>query len=114
MKITKLHDQAVEADWQEPVLSITTAYEDSTATVGYRYIAPATSGDWTKDNIYQYNGTSWNETQVTDTLAVWVDDENALYVYNGAVWVKLGSIVDHSSLLGCLMSVIQETSLTME
>ena len=94
-------DAAIQGiDWQESVLD---RYDPTSNTpVGPstddRYIATATANGWTNNNIYQYNGTSWDETVPTEGTATWVEDENTQYVYNGSVWVKLGSTVNHSSL----------------
>ena len=94
-------DAAIQGiDWQESVLD---RYDPTSNTpVGPntddRYIATATANGWTNNNIYQYNGSSWDETIPSEGTAIWVEDENILYVYNGAAWVKFGSTVSHTAL----------------
>ena len=87
-------------DWQDSVLSITTEYGDTAASGTNRYIAPSTSGTWTDDYIYEWNGSSWTETIPTEGSASWIEDDNVLKVYNGSDWVTFGSNVDHNNLSG--------------
>lgn len=87
-------------DWQDSVLSITTEYGDASASGTNRYIAPSTSGTWTDDYIYEWNVSSWTETIPTEGTAAWVEDEDALYVYNGTDWVQFGSTTNHNVLSG--------------
>lgn len=87
-------------DWQESVLSITTEYGDAAASGTNRYIAPSTSGTWTDDYIYEWNGSSWTETVPTEGAAVWIEDTNSLKVYNGTDWVTFGSTINHNNLSG--------------
>jgi len=58
--------------------------------VGDRYIASATGNGWTKDNIYEYNGSSWNETVVSEGMATWVENLDLQYIFNGTSWVTVG------------------------
>ncbi len=87
-------------DWQDSVLSMTTAYGDAAASGTNRYIAPSTSGTWTEDYIYEWNGSTWDETVPNEGFAAWVEDEDSLYVYNGVDWVQFGSTVTHNNLSG--------------
>ena len=89
-------------DWQDSVLD---RYDPSgglpgTPSIGDRYLATATANGWTENNIYEYNGSTWDETVVSEGMAVWVEDEDKLYVYNGSSWVKFGSTIDHGTLSG--------------
>lgn len=87
-------------DWKESVLSITTEYGDAAASGTNRYIAPSTSGTWTDDYIYEWNGSSWTETVPTEGAAAWIEDADTLKVYNGSDWVTFGSNIDHNNLSG--------------
>ena len=89
-------------DWQE---SVKDRYDPTGGlpggpSTGDRYIATATANGWTNNNIYEYNGASWDESPVDEGFATWVEDEDRLYVYNGTNWVTFGTTTDHGSLLG--------------
>jgi len=58
--------------WQVPVISIfdNTAALPVGPSVGDRYIALVTANGWTIDNIYEYNGATWDETTVIDGMGV--------------------------------------------
>jgi len=86
-------------EWQESVIDILPV-ASGTTTSGNRYIASATGGGWTEDNIYEYNGSSWDETVVAEGYASWVTEQDALYVYNGTDWVRFGSTITHNNLSG--------------
>ena len=87
-------------DWQESVLSLATEYGDAAASGTNRYIAPSSSGTWTDNYIYEWNVSAWDETIPTEGTAAWVEDEDALYVYNGTDWVAFGSTTNHNTLSG--------------
>ena len=87
-------------DWQESVISITTAYGDASASGTNRYVAPTTSGTWTEDYVYEWNGATWSGTAPDEGMSTWVEDEDILYVYNGSDWVKFGSTVTHNNTAG--------------
>jgi hypothetical protein len=87
-------------DWKESVLSITTEYGDAVASGTNRYIAPSTSGTWTDDYVYEWNGASWTEVVPNEGAAAWIEDANNLKVYNGSDWVTFGSNIDHNNLSG--------------
>ena len=89
-------------DWQDSVLD---RYDPTSSTppgpsTGQRYLSTATANGWTVDNIYEWNGSSWTETVVSEGMATWVEDENIVYVYNGTAWVKFSAVVDHNNLSG--------------
>lgn len=89
--------------WQEPVLDKDLTAPPGGESLGDRYIvaSPAT-GAWTgqEDNIAEWNGSSYDFTAVSEGFAVYVDDEDKIYVYNGTSWVPLGGIVSHNNLSG--------------
>lgn len=95
-------------DWQDSVIDrvdFTTA-EPAGPSTGERYIntvtgtSNVTSAAVTIDNIYQWTGSTWDETVADEGMAAWVEDENILYVYNGSAWVKFGATVTHANLSG--------------
>lgn len=86
-------------DWQNSVIDIVPV-ASGTTTSGNRYIASATGGGWTEDYIYEYNGSSWDETVPNEGFASWVEVQDALYVYNGTEWVQFGSTITHNNLSG--------------
>lgn len=84
-------------DWQVSVLDRTNE-AGATETVGFRYISTETSGTWTIHNLYEWNGSSWDEVAASEGMAAWVEDENVQYVFNGTTWVKLGATITHENL----------------
>jgi hypothetical protein len=86
-------------DWQDSVLDIVPLASGVQVT-GNRYIASTTSGSWTQDNIYEWNGSSWTETVTLEGFAAWVEVLDALYVYSNGAWVQFGSTVTHNNLSG--------------
>jgi len=91
-------DSAVQGlDWQTSVLDRTTN-ASAVESLGNRYISTETSGGWTINNIYEWNGSSWDEEAVSEGMAAWVEDEDVLYTFNGSAWVKFGSTITHENL----------------
>lgn len=86
-------------DWQESVLDIVPV-ASGVQTTGNRYIADSTGGGWTEDYIYEWDGSQWVETMPNEGFAAWVEDVDALYVYNNGGWVRFGSTVHHNFLSG--------------
>ena len=90
-------------DWQESVKDRDLTEPPTTPNVGDRYlVASGATGDWTgHDNeIAEYDGSAWQFTAPNDGMAVWVEDEDILLVYNGSSWVRFGSTIDHGNLKG--------------
>lgn len=59
------------------------------------------SGTYTASNkIYEYNGTTFDETTANEGMASWIEDEDVVYVFNGTAWVKFGSTVTHNNTSG--------------
>jgi hypothetical protein len=63
----------------------------------YLLVGGAAAGAWAgkDDSIAQINSSAWGFTAPTEGMAVYVDDENTIYVYTGAAWVTLTSIIEH-------------------
>lgn len=89
-------------DWQESVIDFWDASGGLPAgpSVGDRYICSVAGGGWALNYIYEYNGLTWTEINPDEGTAVWVEDENVLYVWNTVAWVKFGTTVTHANLLG--------------
>ena len=59
------------------------------------------AGTHTKSNkIYDYNGTTYDETVANEGMSFWAEDEDALYVYNGTAYVTFGAVTTHNNLSG--------------
>ena len=88
------------AEWQDSVLDRydPTSGLPGTPSTGDRYISTATANGWTTNYIYEYNGSTWDETIPTEGFAAWVDDEDVAYVFNGTSWVKMTSVFNHNDL----------------
>jgi hypothetical protein len=87
-------------DWQDSVLDRfdPTSGLPGTPSQGARYISTATANGWTIHNIYEFEGSSWEEIVVNEGFASWVEDENIIYVFNGTSWVKMSAIFAHNDL----------------
>lgn len=61
---------------------------------GDRYIATATAGDWTINNIYTWSDASmsWEETIAYEGLLVYDKDTNFYYSFDGSNWVGVSSL----------------------
>jgi len=86
-------------DWQNSVLNIVPLASGIQVT-GNRYISSTTSGTWTQDNIYEWNGTAWSETITQEGFATWVEYLDQLYVFSNSGWVPFGSTSTHNNLSG--------------
>lgn len=74
------------------VKSRTTAAQPGSPAAGDTYILPAsaTGTDWatfTAKQIAHYYGGSWKAWTPVEGTRVWVNDEDAVWVYNGTDWV---------------------------
>ena len=72
----------------------------ATPTTGDRYISTTTNNGWTMNYIYEWNGSTWDETIPTEGYATWVEDEDTQYTFNGTIWVVFGGTSNHNSLSG--------------
>jgi hypothetical protein len=95
-------DNLIEGlDWQESVVNRVSS-EPSSPADGARYIALTAWGAGTDDDIAVYDAdtTSWSWISPDEGTAVWVEDEDVQYTYNGSNWVTFGSTTTHSNLSG--------------
>jgi len=79
--------------FQEAVRSSSTAEAVATQTEGYRYIAPAAGATWTATYIYEWHAGAWVETASAEGMAVYVDDDNEVQLFDGTNWNNLVSPV---------------------
>lgn len=106
-KIINYVDQfSVGLDWQDSVLDKDLNAPPTSPADGDRYLvsypAAQATGDWTgHDNeLAQYNGSSWDYTPVSEGMAMWIEDEDTVYTYNGTAWVKMSSTQQHNNSAG--------------
>jgi len=92
-------DSVYGLDWKDSVLDFAPIASGVQVT-GNRYIASATGGGWTKDQIYEWDGVQWVNDPVDEGAAAWVEDEDGVYTFNGTAWVKFGTTVTHNNLSG--------------
>lgn len=87
-------------DWQESVLSFEST-EPGTPSEGDRHIL---SADWgiNGDSIHDIairGASSWTFITPNEGYACRVEDEDVQYTFNGTIWVKFGTTVDHGNLI---------------
>jgi len=95
-------------EWQDSVDSFVNfvTSEPAGPTTGDRYIntttgtSSGTSQSVTEDYIYEWNGSTWTEIVPNEGFALWVDDLDRVYLYNGSSWIVFGGIVNHNALSG--------------
>jgi len=80
-------------DWWDPSSGL-----PSSPSTEDRYIATASGTGWSTNNVYEYNGATWDETIPNEGYTTWVENEDALYLFNGSDWVQFGSTVTHNNL----------------
>jgi len=95
-KITSFISQRfANLDWQESVLNF---YDPSvslptTPVLGDRYITSQSGNGWIENNIYEWNGTSWDETAVDEGTVSVVEYEDKPYKYTeGSGWEEFINI----------------------
>ena len=92
----------LEALQNRGVIDKDLAAPPSTPLAGDCYIvASAPTGLWagkTKNIAYYNNG--WKFIEPKEGLIIWVNDEDKVYIYNGAAWVAYGESFSNLSLLG--------------
>lgn len=78
-----------EVEWQEIVISRSVSTPPASPTEGDRYIVGTSpTGAWSSfvDDIVEWNGSSWEVTDPSEGIIVWVSDEDLLYQHNGTSW----------------------------
>jgi len=90
-------------DWQESVESLGDNDPPGAPDAGDRYVVGTSpTGAWVghEDEITEWDGSSWDFTALSEGQALWVEDVDINYVYNGSAWVVVGSTQDHGALTG--------------
>jgi len=80
--------------WRDPVIDKDLTTAPLFPNAGDRYIIAGTGGDWSPgsvDDIAEYDGSDWSFYTPTAGWATFVDDEDAIYAYNGVGWVIVSS-----------------------
>jgi len=88
-------------DWQESVITKGLAVPPTSPSAGDRYIVHSSgSGDWTgqDNNIAEWDGSAWNFIIPDEGTALWIEDEDKNYTFNGTSWVTFGSTQNHDGL----------------
>lgn len=87
-------------DWQESVLDRydPTGGTPPGPTTGDRYISTATANGWTINRIYEWSSPSWIETIPNEGCCTRVEDENQIYIFDGATWGLFATSIPHASL----------------
>lgn len=72
----------------------------SEPNTGDRYIASSTANGWTKDHVYEWDGSAWDETAPVSGNALYAEDEGADYFYGGSGWsaTPSGGVLDDLNL----------------
>jgi len=60
-------------------------------TVGDRYISDATANGWTINYIYEWDGTSWEESIPEEGWMVWLLFDMVLWFFYSGGWAEVGS-----------------------
>ncbi|MEW5774137.1 MAG: hypothetical protein AB1916_11515 [Thermodesulfobacteriota bacterium] len=88
----KLGQRLALSEYGGPWLDSADGFFNPTGTLpqnprnGDRYIASATANGWTAGNIYQYDGSAWDETAPTAHNALTLDEDGTDYFYDGSAW----------------------------
>ena len=80
----------------------------SDPTIGDRYVCSVSGNGWTKNNIYQYNGATWDEYVSETGWLVRVINLSKTYMFDGDNWVDFSSITSHEDLSGLQGGVVGE------
>lgn len=91
-KVTSAITNSVNGmSWQAPVKSVVDTLPTEPAPVeGDRYLVIAEEGD-NKDKIVTFDGTEWVATDPVDGMAVFVEDTDHQYAYNGTEWANISA-----------------------
>lgn len=90
-------------DWQDSVFDKDLTAPPGTPSTGDRYlVANSATGAWSghDGDIAEWDGSTWIFQAKSEGMAVWVEDENRLYTYNGLAWVVFGSTISHNNTAG--------------
>jgi hypothetical protein len=94
--------------YQDPILDQVdfVTSEPGAPGSGDRYISTTTGSSSgtatavTANNIYEWNGASWDETIASEGMILYDDTLNRKLCFNGTAWVDAGAGTDHGALSG--------------
>ena len=108
-KITEYVTSSISGmSWQAPVKSVVTA-PAGTPAEGDRYLVKATAtGAFAgkEGKIAEYDGSSWVFTNPVDGMALFVEDTDEQYAYNGTAWVNISAGFTYTAGAGLVRSQI--------
>lgn len=76
---------------------------------GNTYIVDSATGDWSGasvNDIAYYYGSAWYFYTPVEGVRVWVNDEDALYWFNGSAWAELISSTDIADILTAIADIL--------
>lgn len=93
---TKGYVDSITAEWD--FLDAAISLYDPTAglpmgpSTGDRYVSTATANGWTINNVYEYNGSTWDATVPTTGQCIPVGSGTTatVYIFTGSTWKALG------------------------
>jgi len=108
VRLDQMNNAIQGVTWQTAVINQIdfTTSEPVSPTTGDRYIntvtgtSSGTSQSVTATYIYEWSGSSWDETIATEGMAVWDKNADTNYTFNGTLWVEFGSTVSHNNTSG--------------
>ena len=85
-RLDQMQDLISGISWKEPVISRfdPTSGLPSSPSLKNRYISTATANGWSDKYIYEWDGSSWDETVPLEGVAVFVKDEDKKYNYTSS------------------------------
>ena len=88
--------------WQQPVKDIVKdAPAEPAPVAGDRYLVDATGATGAfvgkENNIAEYNGASWDFTPPVEGEAIYVQDTDEQWTYNGTRWVNIGAAFKYTA-----------------
>lgn len=91
--VSAITDAVNGLSWQAPVKSVVTVIPTDPAPVeGDRYLIISDEEDAENDNnIVEYDGEAWVATTPVDGMAVFIEDTDEQYAFNGTEWVSISA-----------------------
>ena len=108
VRLDQMNEAISGIHWQDAIedqVNFVTS-EPSSPSTGDRYIntttgtSSETAQSVTANYIYEWNGTTWDETVAIEGMAVWDKTADTNYTFNGTSWVEFGSTVSHNNTSG--------------
>ena len=101
--VKAITDSVNGMSWQAPVKKVVAALPTADLAEGDRYLVLGGSSD--KENkIVTYKGGKWVDTAPVDGMAVFVEDTDAQYAYNGTAWVSITAGFTYHAGNGIILS----------